>query len=272
MRAARVFAAWVNHDDSRANNTLDMIEGDGKQAALRHYMFDFGSIMGSATTGPDNARAGRSYLIDAPTAWRALQTFGLWAPAWARRHIAPYHPSVGPFTADGFEPAEWKAEYPNAAFVNMRADDAFWGARRVAAFTDAQLRLVAAQGRYSDPAATAQWGRLWRVDATSSPGVAHGVTPLVTRRSRGLLRFDTPPFRPARYRTDSYAYSGSARQHTGVHTRLGRRSHRARPEARSQRTHEATLCPRARGAPATDNGRHRELLLRRDGARWTQSA
>ncbi len=36
LRAARVFAAWVNHDVSRANNTLDMIEGDGEQAALRH--------------------------------------------------------------------------------------------------------------------------------------------------------------------------------------------------------------------------------------------
>jgi hypothetical protein len=156
LRAARVFAAWVNHDDSRANNTLDMLEGDGAQSAVRHYMFDFGSIMGSGTVGPDTARSGRSYLIDAATAWRILRTFGIWAPTWARRHVQPFHPAVGPFFADGFNPEDWKAEYPNAAFLNMRPDDAFWGARRVAAFTDAQLRLLVAQGRYSDPTAADQ--------------------------------------------------------------------------------------------------------------------
>ncbi|MBA2355777.1 MAG: hypothetical protein H0V80_14060, partial [Acidobacteria bacterium] len=156
LRAARVFAAWVNHDDSRANNTLDMLEGDGGQQAIRHYMFDFGSIMGSGTTGPDAARSGRSYLIDRAAAWRALRTLGLWAPAWARQHLGPFHPSAGPFTAAGFKPQDWKAEYPNAAFLNMRPDDAFWGARRVAAFSDDQLRLVVAQARYSDPAAGEQ--------------------------------------------------------------------------------------------------------------------
>jgi hypothetical protein len=191
LRAARVFAAWVNHDDSRANNTLDMLEGDGDQSAVRHYMFDFGSIMGSGTTGPDTARSGRSYLIDAPTAWRVLQTFGIWAPSWARRHIAPYHPSVGPFTADGFEPEEWKAEYPNTAFLNMRADDAFWGARRVAAFTDAQLKLLAEQGRYSDPAATAQvvQALIGRRDLIAKVWLTQ-VTPLVSPTLEdGRLRF-----------------------------------------------------------------------------------
>ena len=191
LRAARVFAAWVNHDDSRANNTLDMIEGDGEQSAIRHYMFDFGSILGSGTTGPDTARSGRAYLIDAPTAWRILRTFGLWAPAWARQHVAPYHPSVGPFTADKFVPEKWKAEYPNTAFLNMRADDAFWGARRVAAFTDAQLKLVAEQARYADPAATAQvvHALIGRRDAIARTWLT-GVTPLVDATLEGdTLRF-----------------------------------------------------------------------------------
>ena len=91
-----MFAAWVNHDDSRANNTLDMIEGDGGQSALRHYMFDFGSIMGSGTIGPDTARSGQSYLIDAPTAWRVLQTFGIWAPLVGTTAHHPVSPVGGP--------------------------------------------------------------------------------------------------------------------------------------------------------------------------------
>lgn len=191
LRGARVFAAWVNHDDSRANNTLDMLEGDGTTAAIRHYMFDFGSIMGSGTTGPDTARSGRGYLIDKQTAFRILRTFGFWAPEWARRKIAPYHPSVGPFSADDFDPEDWKPEYPNAAFLNMRNDDAFWAARRVAAFSDAQLRLVAEQAHYSDPEATRQVTEalIGRRDAIARTWLTR-VTPLVSPSLDGEhLRF-----------------------------------------------------------------------------------
>jgi hypothetical protein len=191
LRAARVFAAWVNHDDSRANNTLDMLEGDGAQSAVRHYMFDFGSIMGSGTVGPDSARSGQSYLIDGATAWRILSTFGFYSPAWARRAMGPYHPSVGPYVAEGFEPEEWKAEYPNAAFLNMRPDDAFWGARRVAAFTDAQLKLLVEQGKYTDPEAATQVleALIGRRDIIAKTWLTK-VTPLVTPTlTEGRLRF-----------------------------------------------------------------------------------
>ena len=37
----------------------------------------------------------------------------------------------------------------------MRPDDAFWAARRVAAFSDERVRAIAAKGRYSDEAAAA---------------------------------------------------------------------------------------------------------------------
>ncbi len=277
LRAARVFAAWVNHDDSRANNTLDMIEGDGGQSALRHYMFDFGSVMGSATTGPDNARAGRSYLIDAPTAWRALQTFGLWAPSWARRHIAPYHPSVGPFTADGFDPLSWKAEYPNAAFVNMRSDDAFWGARRVAAFTDAQLRVVADQGRYSDPAATAQvvQALAGRRDLIAKTWLTK-LTPLINPTLEGgLLRFGNAAVEagaataPTSYSVQWERFAND----TGVHTRLGTPVTVPAPEAPLPTALEQDRYVAARVHAIHPGYRHWTapvtFYFRRDGDRWT---
>ena len=48
LRANRVFAAWLNHDDSRGVNSLDMlVPGDGRKW-IRHYMFDFGSLLGSS--------------------------------------------------------------------------------------------------------------------------------------------------------------------------------------------------------------------------------
>jgi hypothetical protein len=277
LRAARVFAAWVNHDDSRANNTLDMLEGDGAQSAVRHYMFDFGSIMGSGTVGPDTARSGQTYLFDGPTAWRVLQTFGIWAPAWARRHIAPYHPSIGPFTADGFDPEEWQAEYPNVAFLNMRADDAFWGARRVAAFTDAQLQLLAEQGRYSDPAATAQVAHalIGRRDLIAKTWLTK-VTPLVSPTLEdGRLRFVnaaadagvTAP--PTSYDVQWERFDNG----NGTHTRVGTPLTVTTPEALlpDELTEERYVS--ARVSVTHPEYRHWtspvSFYFRRDGDRWT---
>ena len=206
-----------------------------------------------------------------------LQTFGLWAPAWARRHIAPYHPSVGPFTADGFEPEEWKAEYPNAAFLNMRADDAFWGARRVAAFTDAQLRLLADQGRYSDPAATAQVAQalIGRRDLIAKTWLTR-VTPLVSPALEGRrLRFAnaavdarvTNP--PSSYVVQWERFDNS----TGTHTRVGTPLTTSTPEAVlpdelaqepyvSARVHAIHPEYRHWTSPVA-------FYFRRDGERWT---
>lgn len=155
LRGARVFAAWVAHDDSRGNNTLDMLEGEAGARFLRHYMFDFGSIMGSATTGPNPARSGHEYLVDAGATWRTMATFGLMPPAWARGGRA-YAPAAGPFFGDRFDPVAWKPEYPNPAFENMQPSDAFWAARRVTAFTDARLTAVVNKAQFSDAEAARQ--------------------------------------------------------------------------------------------------------------------
>ncbi|MGH9159879.1 MAG: hypothetical protein ACRD2X_07820, partial [Vicinamibacteraceae bacterium] len=193
LRAARVFAAWLNHDDSRANNTLDMMEGKPGRQFIRHYMFDFGSILGSATVGPNLPRSGHEYLYEPDVTRKALLTFGFWAPAWARR-AAPSSPdAVGRFAADGFEPRSWRPEYPNVAFDNMRADDAFWGARRVAAFSDEVLRRIVEKAQYTDARATSylvealekrrdQVARVWLT----------GVTPIVAPRlsADGELSFE----------------------------------------------------------------------------------
>ena len=49
LRANRVFAAWLAHDDSRAVNTLDLLVAANGRKHVRHYMYDFGAILGSAT-------------------------------------------------------------------------------------------------------------------------------------------------------------------------------------------------------------------------------
>ena len=47
-------------------------------------------------------------------------------------------------------------EVPNPAFLLMDREDAFWAAKRVAAFTDAEIRALVETGEYSDARAS-QW-------------------------------------------------------------------------------------------------------------------
>jgi hypothetical protein len=153
LRANRVFAAWLNHDDSRGINSLDMLEGPEGRAFIRHYMFDFGSIMGSGSTMAQVPRAGNEYILEWGPALKTLVTFGLFVRPWITVDYWEDAKSVGRFESAFFDPLAWRPEYPNPAFDNMRADDAFWGARLVARFTDEAIRAVVAKARYSEAGA-----------------------------------------------------------------------------------------------------------------------
>ena len=72
--------------------------------------------------------------------------------ARGRERIHRY-PAIGRFEGDWFDPVTWKPHTPTAAYLEMRADDAFWAARRVMAFTDEMIRAVVKTGEFSDPAA-----------------------------------------------------------------------------------------------------------------------
>ncbi|MEZ5319172.1 MAG: hypothetical protein R2752_17360 [Vicinamibacterales bacterium] len=180
LRGARVFGAWLNHDDSRGVNSLDFLTTDGDRRYIRHYMFDFGSIMGSGTKFAQRHRAGNEYILEWKPGWLTLATLGLYTRPWL--HIAyPRVPaSVGRFEGEAFDPAAWKPEYPNPAFDNMRADDAFWAARIVSRFTDEAIAAVVRKAEYSDPAATDYVTRvlIQRRDKVLRTWLA-GVNPLV---------------------------------------------------------------------------------------------
>ncbi len=153
LRASRVFAAWLNHDDSRGLNSLDMLQGPPGARFVRHYMFDFGSIMGSGSVFPQVPRAGNEYILEWGPALKTLATLGLYVRPWILVDYPNTSPAVGRFEAEFFDPVKWRPEYPNPAFDLMRPDDAFWGARLVARFSDEAIRAIVAKGRYSDPQA-----------------------------------------------------------------------------------------------------------------------
>jgi hypothetical protein len=153
LRGNRVFAAWLNHDDSRGLNSLDMLEGEPGRQFIRHYMFDFGSIMGSGSTVPQVPRAGNEYILEWTPALKTLATFGLYVRPWILVNYWEGAKSVGRFEGDFFDPIAWRPEYPNPAFDNMRADDAFWAARLVGRFSDAAIRAIVGKAQYSEPGA-----------------------------------------------------------------------------------------------------------------------
>jgi hypothetical protein len=152
LRAMRVFAAWLNHDESRSINSQDSLVKRGDRSVVKHFLLDFGSTLGSGTTQAQRPRAGNEYIWEARPTLLTMVTLGLYVRPWIKVKY-PEMPSVGRFEGSFFQPQLWKPEYPNPAFSSAREDDLFWAARRVAAFSDEAIRAAVAQGRYSDKAA-----------------------------------------------------------------------------------------------------------------------
>jgi hypothetical protein len=154
LRGLRVFSAWLNHDDSRSINSFDSLINENGRQYIRHYLFDFGSTLGSGTVFAQKPRAGNEYLWEPGPTFKSLFSLGLWVRPWIRVDY-PNYPSIGNFEAEFFQPEKWKPEYPNRAFDNMMEEDAFWAAKLVMAFTDDQLRAIVKTGQLSDPRAEA---------------------------------------------------------------------------------------------------------------------
>ena len=203
LRGNRVFGAWVNHDDSRGLNSLDMLEGPAGRQHIKHYMFDFGSILGSGSTTAQVPRAGNEYILEWAPALKTLATLGLYVRPWILVDYWEGAKSVGRFEGDFFDPLAWRPEYPNPAFDNLRADDGFWAARLVAKFSDDVIRGVVAKARFSEPGAA-----------------VHVVSTLIQRRDKVLRTWLTAvnPLVDPRLNTDGTLTFENAAIAAGVAT------------------------------------------------------
>ena len=153
LRGLRLFAAWTNHDDTRAHNTQDSwVEEDGGHS-IRPHLLDFGSTFGSGSVDLQLPNLGFHYWLDTDEMKRNLFTFGLRTPRYRTVDWPnlPEYESVGRWESVYFEPQEWKNDYPNPAFVRMTDRDAFWAARIIMWFTPAELLAIVETGQLSDP-------------------------------------------------------------------------------------------------------------------------
>jgi hypothetical protein len=152
LRGLWVLAAWLNHNDTKSGNSLDTVIEEGGRRFLRHYLIDFGATLGSASIGPQAVRVGNEYLWEPKTGFARIFTFGLWDHGWILSRY-PDFPSIGRFESQRFEAEKWRPLFPNPAFRECLAEDAYWAAKLVMAFTDDDIRVIVKTGRLSDRAA-----------------------------------------------------------------------------------------------------------------------
>jgi hypothetical protein len=152
LRALKVFGAWANLVDMKAGNTLDTVITEDGRSFIRHYLQDVGSTFGTGALAPREWDEGYEYIYEKDKTLSRLATFGFDLEPW---QTIPYeeYKSIGRFEGDYFKPEDWKPRIPTAALINVRADDNFWAARRVMAFSDELIRAIVKTGQYSDPAA-----------------------------------------------------------------------------------------------------------------------
>ena len=153
LRGLRLFAAWTNHDDTRAQNTLDSWVKVNGRGLVRHHLIDFGSAFGSAGYDVQPPSLGFQYWLDLDEVKRNALSFGLRTPAYRRVDWPSLreHGAVGRWEAKSYEPAAWRSDYPNPAFVRMTDRDGFWAAKILMRFTPEELGAIVETGEFSDP-------------------------------------------------------------------------------------------------------------------------
>jgi hypothetical protein len=152
LRGGRVLAAWLNHFDSREQNTMDVfMPADKKQkdgpGYVRHYIMDMGDCFGSQWTVEGiSRRLGNEYVFDGSQVAENFITLGAKRRPWERAQKTGG--IFGYFSSRDFEPEGWRGEYPNPAFMRMTERDGAWMARILARFEPELVAAAVKVGQY----------------------------------------------------------------------------------------------------------------------------
>ena len=234
LRALRVFGAWTNLTDLKAGNTLDTLVTENGRGVVKHYLQDVGSTFGMGANGPHDWDEGLEYFYEGDAVAQAAVHVRVRAEPVADRAATAITPSVGRFEGDRFDPTTWKPHTPTTAYIEMRADDAFWAARRVMAFSDELIRAGVKTGQFSEPAAEEYLadvlikrrdaiGRAYLTAVNPSSTRARRRGAADVRQRRGAVGLAEAP--------ESYTAAWFAFDNATGATRAARRDAGARPDA-----------------------------------------
>jgi hypothetical protein len=149
LRALRVFGAWTNLTDLKSGNTLDSLMTENGRTIVKHWLQDVGSTFGM-NNDLHEWDLGWEHFVERNSTLKRLASFGFALSPWQTVHYVE-RPSMGKFEGDRFDPRTWRPQTPTTAYLELRADDAFWAAQRVGAFSDDMIRAIMHTGELSDP-------------------------------------------------------------------------------------------------------------------------
>jgi hypothetical protein len=149
LRANWLLFGWLAVLDPSAANTLDSIVVENGRRFLLHHHFDFGDSLGSATTHPQTPAQQGEFLVEVGRSLRALFSFGLYHRTFEDqreqwRQLVSSYPAIGYLPAETFDPDQFRTDHKLPTHVRMTDRDAYWGAKVVTSFTDAQVEAVVA--------------------------------------------------------------------------------------------------------------------------------
>jgi len=154
LRGFYVVSSWLGNWDTEDHQFLDtFVATRDSLGHVAHYVLDVGSTFGAMADGPKFRWAGYEYGFDPAWVTRRIVTLGFATEPWRRAHQDTGIPSVGRFESAVYEPQKFKAMSQQPAFRAMTDRDAYWGAKIVASFSDAQIAAAVDAGRYEDPRA-----------------------------------------------------------------------------------------------------------------------
>ncbi len=153
LRGLYVVYSWLNNWDVKDQQSLDMYGPPEKAAHLTHYILDVDGSLGAAAEGAKPLAYGYEMRVDFPWTLKRLVTLGFVNEPWRKANQVTGIPSVGNFGSDKFHPNRWRPLEEVPPFRKLTPRDAYWGAKVVASFSDAQIRAAVDAAGYEDPRA-----------------------------------------------------------------------------------------------------------------------
>lgn len=154
LRGLFVVCAWINDWDTEDHQFLDVFVATRDTLGhVDHYLLDAGSSFGASATGPKQVWEGYENLLDLPWTARRIVSLGFVEEPWRRSRQETGIPSVGNYESTVFRPEDFRQLVPQPAFREMTDRDAYWGAKIVASFSDAQIAAAVESAHYEDPRA-----------------------------------------------------------------------------------------------------------------------
>ncbi|MFT5357271.1 MAG: hypothetical protein ACI9KE_004505 [Polyangiales bacterium] len=152
LRGGYVMAAWLNHFDSREQNTLAIWhDEDGVNGYVEHFYIDFGDTFGSIWPVEGiTRRLGYSAYFDAGHVFQDFLTLGLIPRPWNQVRTAEASPTFGYFDSYRFEPDSWRPGYANPAFDRASERDKAWMARIIAEFRPSDIQAVIGLAHFAE--------------------------------------------------------------------------------------------------------------------------